>query len=342
MKPVSKKVLLSHRRLAIPILSFPGGRLVGATVKEMLYDPNKQVAAQLALRDLFHLPALLSAMDLSVEAEAFGSPVRFSDREVPTITERIVNDRLSIEALKVPPAGTKRTRVSLASVEALTKHSHESLVLGCLIGPFSLAGRMYGTSEALLATVEDPDTIKILVEKATEFLVDYARAFKEAGANGLLIAEPTAGLISPNAVVSFSSSYVGRIVDAVDDESFQVVLHNCGARGGHVRAMLESGATALHVGKMVDIATTLSQVPTETLLCGNLDPVEVFLQSTPAQVTLRTIALLEATRGYQNYVISSGCDIPAGTELNNIKAFFDSVEEFNRGSAGSRADSGGG
>jgi len=43
-----------------------------------------------------------------------------------------------------------------------------------------------------------------------------------------------------------------------------------------------------------------------------------------------TRALLEATRNYKNFIISSGCDIPPGTPLANLNAFYRAVAEFNK------------
>ena len=39
--------------------------------------------------------------------------------------------------------------------------------------------------------------------------------------------------------------------------------------------------------------------------------------------------LLEDTRGYANFVLSSGCDIPFGVPAENIKAFFESCSKYN-------------
>lgn len=40
---------------------------------------------------------------------------------------------------------------------------------------------------------------------------------------------------------------------------------------------------------------------------------------------------LDATRGYRNFIISSGCDIPPGTPLPNLEAFYSVVRiERNR------------
>lgn len=234
MKPFSELVLTSRHRLAMPILSYPGGSLAGVTVNEMVHAAQHQAAAQFALRDRFHLPILMSAMDLSVEAEAFGAPVEFSEHEVPTVSERLVTDEKSIDALKVPRVGTQRSGVFLEAVRLLASRAEESLVLGCMIGPFSLAGRLFGTGEILLAAAEKKAAVSLLVAKSAAFLFEYARAFSEAGAHGVIIAEPTAGLISPKAAEELSSRYIRNLAIALEDDSFQVVLHNCGARPIHL------------------------------------------------------------------------------------------------------------
>jgi len=224
--------------------------------------------------------------------------------------------------------GSKRSRVYLDTVRNLSREKGDGLLLAGLIGPFSLAGRLFGVSELLLATAMEPKNVALLVGKTAQFLKAYARAFKEAGADGVIMAEPTAGLMSPHSVTEFSSPYVKEIIGAVEDDSFQVVLHNCGAKLGHLSAKLESGATALHFGKPMDLPASLQQVTRDIVLCGNLDPAGVFVHSTPEEIATATHALLEATKDFPNFLISSGCDIPAEAPLGNIKAFFETVEVF--------------
>lgn len=43
-----------------------------------------------------------------------------------------------------------------------------------------------------------------------------------------------------------------------------------------------------------------------------------------------TKELLEKTASYKNFVLSSGCDVPSGTPLENVDAFFDTVDKFNQ------------
>lgn len=314
--------LACRERLVLPILTFPAARLASVSVRDMVTRVDAQVAVVSALHARFQTRVVLPAMDLSAEAEAFGCEVHLADNEVPTVLGRRVQTRADAEALKLPAPGVGRTAVYLETVRRLRQLPDRPCVLGGMIGPFSLAARLFGVSEMLSLTLEDPDLAHLLVTKAATFLSGYAAAFREAGADGVVMAEPTAGLLSPRALGEFSSAYVSRIVAAVDAPDFTLILHNCAARLMHLPPLLASGARAYHFGAPMDLPAALRQVPAATLVCGNLDPAKVFMQSTPEQVRAATQALLAATAGHPNHVLSSGCDIPPQTPLANLDAFF--------------------
>lgn len=61
--------------------------------------------------------ALVTFMDLSVEAEAFGSEIRWSEYENPTVSGSIASTLDEIEKLKIPEAGSGRTGEVLRCVE---------------------------------------------------------------------------------------------------------------------------------------------------------------------------------------------------------------------------------
>jgi len=113
-----------------------------------------------------------------------------------------------------------------------------------------------------------------------------------------------------------------KIVDAVQDENFSVILHNCGNTVKLVSSMLSTGAAALHFGNSIKMTDIMPQVPAETLAFGNIDPAGTFKLGTAEQVRDRVMELLHQMKGYSNFALSSGCDIPPGTPLENIDAFF--------------------
>ena len=163
------------------------------------------------------------------------------------------------------------------------------------------------------------------------YTVGSAIALKEAGADGIMMAEPVSGLLSPMLEEEFSAPYVKQIVDAVQDDEFIVIYHNC---GGAVLRLIDPivscGAAAYHFGNAIDIKAALEKMPADVVVMGNIDPVGQLTEGTAEGVYAATKALLEQCSVHKNFVISSGCDIPPLAQWENIDAFFGAVEDFYR------------
>ncbi|MBQ3082384.1 MAG: uroporphyrinogen decarboxylase family protein [Alistipes sp.] len=330
MKKWIEEVLASEKRIALPIMTHPGIEYVGKTVREAVTDGEVHFAAIKALAERYPSAACTVIMDLTVEAEAFGAKILIPEEEIPTVTERLVSDAASVEALQVPSLDAGRVPEYLKANRLAAEHITDRPVLAGCIGPFSLAGRLYDMSEIMVAIYIEPDVIMALLDKCTAFLIDYCKALKATGVAGVVMAEPAAGLLSNEDHQMYATPYVKQIVDAVQDDDFTVILHNCGNTGQCTGAMVETGAAAMHFGNLVDIPQALTEVPEHMLVMGNLDPVGIFKQATPEQVAAATTDLLEKTRGAKNFVISSGCDLPPAVPEANLEAFFGAVEAYNK------------
>lgn len=319
----------SIERIAMPIMTYPGLQLADTNILEVVKYGEAQFKCIEALSQKFNSAAAVTIMDLSVEAEAFGSPVKFSREEVPSVTKNIVHDEKSIKALKIPAVGDGRTGSYITAAKLASQHIKDRPAFGGIIGPFSLAGRLFDMTEIMCAVMTEPKPIHMLLEKVVSFLIEYAKAFKSVGANGIIIAEPAAGLLSPELCEEFSSRYIERIVEEVQDDYFMVILHNCGNTRNLVPSMIGTGAMAFHFGNAVDMSDIMPQIPWGRIAFGNIDPVSVFKNGTAEDVRIKTWELLEKTFSYKNFILSSGCDIPPGTPVENIEAFFSKLEEFN-------------
>ena len=88
----NQMVLNSTRRLAMPIAVYPGLALTGAKVRDVVTNPQAQFDAQLALHERYRTSFVLSAMDLSAEAEAFDCSIRAFENEIPSVSRRLVTD----------------------------------------------------------------------------------------------------------------------------------------------------------------------------------------------------------------------------------------------------------
>ena len=109
----------------------------------------------------------------------------------------IIKDEDDAQALQVPEVGAGRSGIYVDAIARVCEMITDRPVLAGVIGPFSLAGRLLDVSEAMIYCYDDPDMVHVVLEKASEFIKNYILAFKAAGANGVVMAEPLAGLLSP-------------------------------------------------------------------------------------------------------------------------------------------------
>lgn len=329
MKDWRNNILNSQTRYALPVMTYPGLELVDKTIMNVITDGEAQYECIKALAEKYSSIGAGTIMDLSVEAEAFGSPIKFSDKEVPAVISAIVSDIDKAKELKIPTVGTARTSVYLKAAQLISENIKDKAALGGAIGPFSLAGRLMDMTEIMVQMLLEPEMVHIVLEKCTSFLIKYAKAFKNSGVNGIILAEPAAGLLSPEMCTEFSSNYVKRIVEAVQDDNFFVILHNCGNTVKLVPSMLSTGAMGLHFGNAVDMMDILPQIPKYIIAFGNIEPAGVFKNGSVQDMKNKVWELLERSSYYKNYVLSSGCDVPPGTSLDNVNAFYDTLKLYN-------------
>jgi len=328
MKKWFEELLAAPTKKAMPVLSFPSTSLMDITVGELINDSALQAKGMKMIADRCNTAAAVSMMDLSVEAEAFGATIRTEDHEVPTVIGSIVNDEDDADNLKVPAIGAGRTGLYVEAIQKACELITDRPVLAGVIGPFSLSGRLMDMTEIMVNCYAEPDMVHTTLAKATEFLIAYCNAYKAAGANGIVMAEPAAGLLSPDLIHEFSTPYVKQIVDAVQTEDFAVVYHNCGNVVQLIDAIKTIGAYGYHFGNAIDMEELMSIIPSDMIAMGNVDPAGEFKNGTPESVYEKTTDVMKKCTKYPNFVISSGCDIPPLAPWDNIDSFFRAVADF--------------
>ena len=325
MNKTISKILTTDRIPVMPIMTHPGIELIGKKVIDAVKDGQTHYEAVMALRKRFpQSVASTTIMDLSMEAEAFGANIVFDDNEVPTVSGRMLESAADVEALQIPTLDAKRVPEYLKANRLAAAELDVPLFGGC-IGPFSLAGRLYDMTELMMAMYIEPETANMLLDKCTQFILEYCKQIKASGSAGVVMAEPAAGLLSNDDCQAYSSRFVKTIVDAVQDDNFVVMLHNCGNTGQCTKSMIETGAAALHFGNAIDMAQVLEEVPADIAVSGNINPVEIMKFGTPQQVEDVAKQLIKLADKHNNFILSTGCDVPPETPFENIESLFNAT-----------------
>lgn len=323
-----KDIIHADERYTLPIMTHPGIEMMGVTVKDVVQSGEKHAQAVYELSKKYPSKAATVIMDLTVEAEAFGSSIEFPENDMPHILARLV-DSESVKDLQVPSLSVGRIPEYILANKLATKMITDKPVFAGVIGPFSLAGRLYGMSEIMVDCYLEPDAITLLLDKCTCFIEEYCMELKRTGCSGVIIAEPAAGLLSNEDCLQFSSVYINSIIDKVQDDSFMVILHNCGNTGQCTDAMISTRAKAYHFGNAISMVDVLKQCPSDALVMGNVDPVGVLRMMSPQDIEKEVTSLLEQTAEFPNFVLSTGCDVPPGVPEKNIQAYYNALSAFN-------------
>ena len=328
MKEALEKWLVADRKKAMPILSFPIAQKMGLTVTELLNDADTQAKGLKMLYEEVDAGAVLTYMDLSVEAEAFGGTVVFCDEEVPNVPDPIVETKEDVEALKVPEVGAGRTDIYVDGCRKAVEliNDPEVPVLAGCIGPFPLR-KSHGFNHAY-DEYKEIDTVHVLLNKCTGLSSSMHRHTRMSGKRNRH-GGTIGGTHAPNMLKEFSSNYVKRIVNAVQDDYFSVIYHNCGESAEKsISEILETGSAAYHFGNAINMTKVLDAFPADIIAMGNVDPAAILCNGTPEMVRESTLEVMRTCSKYKNFIISSGCDVPAHSPWENLYAFFDAVDEF--------------
>lgn len=313
--PLSTLIRIAGRRMVAASAGAPAVLLTHVGMEGALKDPRLLYEAmRFTVKDM-GLDAVCLIADLSLEAEACGCQLQFSERALPMVMSHPLQGSDDPKLPKVPdPYHDGRMPVFLETMR-LIKRNHSMIRVAVVTGPFTLATHLRGT-EIYLDTVMNPELAKRILEYCTKVNIAYAGALIEAGADMIILAEPAGSQLSAAAYEEFSQAYSKRVIGAL---TRPCILHVCGKAGHIAEKMCESGAVGISVDD-VDFPSLLRRAPRDIVVMGNIGTLTL-LSSSPEEVATQTAELLRSARDRKEFVALPGCDLAPETPFENIRAF---------------------
>lgn len=311
----------SHNHpLIIPLMGAPGAQLSGTSLKENLTDPQVQAKSLIMLYERFKPDGIFTFMDLTVEAEMLGSELKFPENLYPSIKEQLIKDIKDLTFLEERVSDYFGGRMDVFTETVRLLSQKLSPMIGAYtISPFTLAGELMGVEELCESVLLEPEFVNRFLKFTTDVIIVYAKALIDAGADTIMILDPAASLLSPRAFKRLRE-YYDRLCDELKKP---LILHICGDTNHLIPSMGELHFRGLSLDARVNLKDASEKVPDNIYLIGNIDPVKVFLEGHPDRVRKETDKLLKSMKGVSNFILSSACDIPLETSIENIKVFME-------------------
>lgn len=169
----------------------------------------------------------------------------------------------------------------------------------------------------------NPIAAHTLLQRITDTTILYLQEKVKAGVDVVQIFDSWGGMLSPVDYQEFSWKYIQQIVDALKNHA-PVIAFGKGCWFA-LDEMSKSGVSALGVDWTVTPKIARYLTNNSITLQGNLDPTRLF--SKPAVIKKMVTNMIDEF-GKDKYIVNLGHGVLPNIPLDNVKAFFDAVKEY--------------
>lgn len=283
--------------------------------------------ANLAVLQDFDLDIVQAISDPYREAADAGLVVEFPKDNLPLSKVPLITEPEELAGVNFPvqsfgPRMTDR----LEGIRALREQVGDEVpVMGWVEGALAEAADLRGMTNVMIDLLRRPAWLKELLEKCVEVAIAFASAQIDAGAHIIGLGDAVASQVSPRMYREFALPYERRIFEAVKAKGGIPRLHICGKTTHLLNDMAQSGAQIIDADWMVDLHQA-AEAFEGLAVCGNVDPVSVFLQGDVERVRKGIFA--NAAAGGSRWISAGGCEIPEETPAENIHAQREALREL--------------
>ncbi len=275
------------------------------------------------LYDIDHVSAV---SDPATEAADLGAAVIYYPNQPPAVDEEnaLLRDKTALSRLKVrDPGSGKRMAKRLEVVRRLKQMvGGEKLVEGWVEGPMAESADLRGINRIMTDLIDDPAFVRDLIAFVFDNAMSFARAQLAAGADIIGVGDAASSLIGPDLYRDVVLEWEKKFVDEIHARGGLVRLHICGNTNDLFRFLPEVEADIVDLDSMALVANARKALGPNRLLSGNIDPVRVLQDGTPAGITAAFDRCF-ADAGGSRYAVNAGCEIPRRTPPDNLKAMRD-------------------
>jgi len=309
----------------VPILMQFAAEYIGSNYGAFASDHRVLVEANLHCAADFGMDQLSAISDPYRETAGFGGEIEFVCDGVPRCLKPPLADAKDLSLLAEPdPLRSVRMRDRIDGVRGLKQRAGgQHSILGWIEGPAAEAADLRGVVNFLVDTMDDERFACALMDRCVEVGVAFADAQIAAGADTVGVGDAVASQLSPDLYERLVLPRERELVDAIHAAGAFVKLHICGNITHLLPGIAELGVDILDVDHMVDMRAVRAAVGRGVVLTGNLDPVSAVQSGTPASIRA-AVRRVYAEVGAP-YMVNAGCEIPAGTRPENLRALCEPV-----------------
>jgi len=293
----------------------------GARFPEAHLEATTMARLAAAGHELLGYDTVMPIFSVTQEAEALGCQVDWGHpRMMPGAR---THPFAEMEELRVPDGWLEAPSIQVV-LEALRQlrqtYGERVVIVGKVMGPWSLSYHLMGVEKFLISTLLDPDRARRSLEVLKPVPVAFARAQMQAGADIICLADhATGGMVSPLMYRDMLLPLHQEIVGAV---GCPAVLHCCGDTTDRLDYFAQTGIDCYHFESQVRLEDAVEITHGRITLMGNINNPELLLEGTRDEVAEACQEVIRAGV----HILSPECAVPLTTPTANLRALVEVAE----------------
>ena len=298
---------------------------------EIVKNPDLSAEATLQPMRRFGFDCAIIFSDILVVAEALGFPYEFKDGG-GIIMRRKIGGMRDIEAIDTD-CNIVREKLAyvVKSLSILRRELPDKALLGFCASAFTLAAYMVeGCSSTNFPSYskfinEYPAEFRLLTQKLSKVLGEYAKMQAECGIDGFQIFDSHATLASLGRYEELSAVHISEIVSQIPSDIPSILF----AKGMSARfgELLKSNAKVYSLDSESKLSEIFNKFRGKFALQGNLDQ-NMLATGNPASVRQKTLDVIADMNGTRSHILNLGHGITPDAKLENVEAFCQTAREF--------------
>lgn len=310
-----------------PIFMTFAARIAGVPYSRYVMDYRSLVYAQIRLAAEFDIDVVSCCSDAWREASDCGAELVVFDDAPPACRTHLLAEKSRLLSLTAPsPTDGPRMSDRVKAVALFAERVKGDIpIMGWVEGPVAQAADLRGINELMVDTLDDPSFVQDLFSFVTALEIEFARAQIRAGADIIGVGDAASSLLSPHYYEEHVLPHARRLIGEIHDEGVPVRLHVCGDTRHLLSLFARLKPDIVDIDYPVPMAVARGGLGAGPVLSGNLNPVSVVRNATPAAVK-EACAACYAEAG-PRYIVGAGCEIPPDTPHANVRAMVEFARE---------------
>jgi len=302
--------------------------IAGVGVDDYVRDGETVARCQIDALKRYGYDAVFAVLDVNVETEAVGSTLEYRHNQYPTIKQHVFQNGGAHLADIPDPARSGRMPEMLKALRRLRGElGNEVLVVGCVLGPFTLTTQLLGIENALFMAIDDPEKLELVMDFATDVIINFGRAQIEAGAHVPVVFDPSASpaVVPPQFFREFELPRLRSVFKALEaGGAIANWLHIAGSADSIFPVYANAGVDIANFDYSIAAASAIAKLP-RTCLNGNIKSLS-FVDDDPEDICVLAKKLLDMFKERKGFILSSGCEIPPEAKPENVAAIVCATE----------------